>query len=91
MVADAIGLTAEFKEVGMVGEPVNESGGQPFVAKDLGPVGKGQVGGDDDRHLLMKSGAELEEQLSPIGGKRDETQFIQDDEVELESGGEELW
>jgi hypothetical protein len=84
-------VVAEFKEMGMVSEPVNESGSQPLVTKDLGPVREGQIGGDDDCHLLMKSGAELEKPLSPIGGKGDEAQFIQDDEVELESGGEEGW
>ena len=43
VVADAMGVAAEFKEMGMVGEPVDESSSEPLGAKDLRPVGKGRL------------------------------------------------
>ena len=48
MVLKAVGLAAKLKDMGMIGQPVNEGGGQPGITKDLRPVGKSEVGGDQD-------------------------------------------
>ena len=48
MIEKAIGLAAEFKDVGMIGEAVDEVGGQAGVPKDLRPVGKGEIGRNDE-------------------------------------------
>ena len=61
-----------------------------FIAKDLGPVGELQVGGDDQGHAFVESGTELEHELSAGGRKRDEAEFVQDNQVVLESGSQEF-
>src|SRR6185437_5980578 len=38
-----------------MGEPVEERGGHLGVTEDRGPPAEGQVGGDDDRGLLIKA------------------------------------
>ena len=45
----------------MVGDAVEHGGGHLGVAEDLGPVGEGEVGGDDDRGNLPYT-------LSFVGG-----------------------
>lgn len=47
-----LGMVAEFEDMGVIGEPVDEGGGQAGVAEDLGPVGKGEIGGEDKRDPL---------------------------------------
>ena len=53
-------------DVTVVGEAVEESGGHLGVAEDGGPFAEGEVGGDDDRGLLIETAHEVEEQL-PAG------------------------
>jgi hypothetical protein len=77
-VTKAIGLAAKFKNMGMISEPVNEGRGQAFITKDLRPVGKSEIGGNDEGNLFVEGRAELKVQLRPGGGERNETQFIQD-------------
>ena len=53
-----------------VREPVEQGGRETFVAEDLGPVGETQIGGDDQRDLLIES-AEQNWKMSwaPVGVK----------------------
>ena len=53
----AIRLTDEFEDVRAVSEPVQESSGEPFIAKDLCPIGKAQIGGEDEGHALVQLAA----------------------------------
>src|SRR6185436_17009253 len=64
--------------------------GQLFTAEELDPIGEFQVGDNDEGHALLQGGAELKHQLGPGGGKRDKAQFIQDDQVLFEGGGQEF-
>jgi len=62
-------IVAGFDDVAVVGETVEQSGGHLCVAEDGGPFGKGEVGGDDDRGLLVELAHEVEEQLADGSGE----------------------
>jgi hypothetical protein len=47
----------------VVGDAVEHGRGHLGVAEDLGPVGEGEVGGDDDRGVLVELVDQMEEQL----------------------------
>ena len=47
----------------MVGEPVEHGCGHLGVAENLRPIGKGEVGRDDDRGVLVELADEVEQQL----------------------------
>ena len=51
---ETIGLADKLNDVSAMGEPVQESQGELLTAKDLGPIGKVQIGGDNDRHPLIQ-------------------------------------
>ncbi len=88
--AKSIRLASEFEHVSLVGEPVEKGSGQSFIAKDLSPVGKAQVGGHDRGYALVQSGAELKDQLRASGGEGDKAQLVQDDELMSERRGQDL-
>ena len=48
----------------MVSEPVEERGGHLGITEDRGPFAEGQVGGDDDRGLLLETADQMEQQLA---------------------------
>lgn len=50
---EAVALTGEDDDVGVVDEPVNESGSQAIIAENGVPLGKLQVGGDDEASPLV--------------------------------------
>jgi len=51
--AEAEGLANEFEDVGVMGQTIQQGGGQPFIAEDLRPVREFQVAGDDQRHAFV--------------------------------------
>ena len=53
----------------MVGEAVQQCSGEPFRAKDLGPLVEGKVGGDQDGATLVALAEDLEEQFRPGVGQ----------------------
>ena len=59
-----------------MGEPINQCDGHSLVVEDLSPCGKGQVGGDDQRHPRMLARAELERQLGALFSERYEPEFV---------------
>ena len=64
-----------------MGEPVQQSCRQGSIAKDPGPFGKGQVGGDQQRSLLVTIGKDLIQQLCSCFREWDVAEFIEDDQV----------
>ena len=64
--------------------------GQSLVTEDLGPVGEFQVGSHDQGDPFVQGRAELEHQLGPGGGKGDEAQLIQHNELLFEGGRQEF-
>ena len=65
-----------------MGEPVQQGAGQPLRAEDLRPLVEGQVGGDQDGPSLVALAEDLEEELGPGLGERDEAQLIDDQQLE---------
>ena len=51
---EAIGVVAGFDDVAVMGEPVEQRGGELGVDEDVGPFGEHQVGGDDHAGVLVE-------------------------------------
>ena len=81
-------LADEFQDGGSIREPIQPGRGQAFVAKDLGPLGKAPMGGEDQGHPFVEGRAELKQQMRPGGSERDEAQLVHHDEVLLERRGQ---
>jgi hypothetical protein len=62
--------------VRLVGEPIEHCLAEPCVGEDLGPLGEGQVGGDDDGGLLGSLCDDLEQQLGGDLGQWNVAKFI---------------
>jgi len=73
----------------MVRETIKQRGGQTLIAKDLHPIGELEIGGNDQSEAFIKFRAEGEERLCAIFLEGDETQFIQNHQIEFEGGGDE--
>ncbi len=56
-------LAGELKDGGMVNQAVDRRHGRHWVFEDLVPLREHQVGGDDDRLLLIALGEEMKEDL----------------------------
>ena len=63
-VLEAPAVVAGLDDVAVVSEPVEERGGHLGITEDRGPFAEGQVGGDDDRGLLLETADQMEQQLA---------------------------
>jgi hypothetical protein len=54
-------FVAGLYDLAMVGEPIEESRRHLGVAKDAGPFGEGEVGGDENGCALVKSADGMEQ------------------------------
>ena len=63
-------------------ETVQQGTGQPLRAEDLGPLVKGQVGGDQNRTSLVSLTEDLEEELRAGLGEWDEAKLVDDEQLE---------
>ncbi len=87
--AEAVRLTHKFNDMPFVREPADQGVCHFLVPKNRIPVTKTQVASDDDRHALVEVTDELKEHLCPFTINREESQFIQDQQIELDKlGGE---
>src|SRR4051794_31776754 len=59
-VFEAPALVSGFDDVAVMGEAIEHGRGHLGVAEDLGPVGEGEVGGDDDQGVLVELADEVE-------------------------------
>jgi hypothetical protein len=87
--SEAIGLAEQFNNVRMVRETIKQRGGQSFIAKDLHPISKLEIGGDDQSKAFIQFRAEGKERLRAVLGEGDETEFIQNHQIEFEGRGDE--
>jgi len=55
---------AGLDDVAVVGQPVEHGGGHLGIAKHLGPIGEGQVGGDQQGGVLVELADQMEQQLA---------------------------
>jgi hypothetical protein len=74
--------------VRLIGEPIEHSLAEPCVGEDLGPLGEGQVGGDDDGGLLGSLCDDLEQQLGSDLGQWNVAKFIDDDQFHAGPAGQ---
>ena len=65
----------------MMCQAVEQRGGHLGVAKDGWPFAEGEVGGDDDRGVLVEPAHEVEEQLPAGLSEGQVAEFVEDDEV----------
>ena len=77
---DAVAGSFEGDDVGVVDDSVDHRRGDGGLAEDLSPAGERQVGGQDDRGLLVSGGDELEEQVGRFGVEGDVADLVDDDE-----------
>jgi len=62
--------------VTVVGQAIEQSGGQLLVAEDLDLFAESQIGGDDSRASLIALGEQVEEQLATGTLERHEAQLV---------------
>ena len=81
-VAEAVAVAVHLQDMDGVGETVQQRAGEAFRAKYFGPLIEGQVGGDQDGAPLLALAEDLEEQFRSGGGQRDDTQLVDDQQVQ---------
>jgi hypothetical protein len=64
-----------------VGEAVEQGAGETLGAEDLGPVLKGEIGGNHQTLAFVSAADYLEEEFCPCLGKRHVPQFVQHEEL----------
>ena len=62
----------------MVQDAVQNGGGNGDIGKNLIPLGKGLVGGENSRCLLVASGNELKKQICPLNVHKKIADFVND-------------
>lgn len=60
----------------------SQHGGHLGIAEHGGAIAEGEVGGDDDRGLLVEHADQMEQELSAGSGERQVAQFIEDHQIE---------
>jgi hypothetical protein len=61
--SEAVGVGPRLKDVGAVGDAVEQRLAEAGVGDDLGPLGEGQIGGQDHGGFLGAFGDHLEQEL----------------------------
>ena len=72
---------AGLDDVVMVGQAVEHGSGHLGIAEDLRPIGECQVGGDEQRGVLVEFADQVEQQLAAGLAERQIAEFIDDDEI----------
>ena len=87
-VAEASGAVLEppafiagLEDVAVMRQPVEQCGGHLGVAEHRGPLPEREVGGDDDRGLLVEPADQVEQELTAGLSERQVAKFVEDDEV----------
>src|SRR3546814_4442115 len=65
-----------------MGEPIEQRGRHLGVAEHGRPFAEREVGGDDDRGVLVKSADQMEQQLPASARERQIAQFVEDQQIE---------
>ena len=66
---EAVAVAVHLQDVNVVGESVQQRPGEPFGAEHVGPLVKGEVGGDQDGAPFVALAEDLEEQFRAGGGQ----------------------
>ena len=81
-VLKAPAFVSGFDDFAVMGEPVEQCRDHLGVAEDARPLGKGQIGGEEDRGTLVERADQVKEKLSAGLGERPISEFVEHDEVE---------
>ena len=79
-VANAVTGTAGHEDVGVLGEAIEEGGGELVVAEDAVPLAEGEVGRDDGGGALVTGGEDVEEQFAAGLLEGDEAELVEQQE-----------
>lgn len=84
LLTEAVRGSHKFEDRGAMGEPIQQGGRHALIAAhDGGPLGKAQIGRNNDRDPLVEGGADLEQELGSGRGKRQKPQLVQDNQLVL--------
>jgi hypothetical protein len=79
-----IGIAASGEDMGIMGQPIEQSGGKLFVGKDLDPLGERQIGSDDCGTPLVTPSQQIQQQLSGGVLEWDQAYDRRADEISLD-------
>ena len=65
----------------MVRQPIEHGGCHFGVAENLRPIGKGEIGCDQQRRVLIELADQVEQQLAASLAERQVAEFVDDDEI----------
>ena len=88
-VFEAVAVAVGLDDVDAVGDAVEERAGHTLVAEYVGPVLKGQVGGEENALAFVGAAYDLEEEFGAGLGKRDIAELVEDEQVEFGQAVEE--
>src|SRR3990172_4515023 len=80
-VLEAPAGVAGLDDVAMVSEAVEHGGGHLGITEDLGPIGEGEIGGDQQGCVLVELADQMEQQLTAGLAERQVSKFIDDNEI----------
>ena len=68
-------------DVAVVRQPIEHGGCHFGVAENLRPIGKGEIGCDQQRRVLIELADQVEQQLATSLAERQVAEFVDDDEI----------
>ena len=80
-VLEAPAFVAGLDDLAVMGQAIEQGRRHLRVPEDARPFAKVEVGGDDDRGLLVEMADQMEQELPASSGRRADSQFIEDGEV----------
>ena len=80
-VLEAPAGVAGLDDVAVVGQPIEHGGCHFGVAEHLRPIGEGEIGGDEQRRVLVELADQVEQQLAAGLAERQIAEFVDDDEI----------
>jgi len=80
MLAQPIAGACDLDDDGVVEQPVKQGGGDDGIAKDLSPLGKAAVGGEDHRALFVAGIDELKGEIASAVHDRQITDLVDDEQ-----------
>jgi hypothetical protein len=72
---------AGLDDIAVVGQAVEHGGRHLGVAEDLRPIAERQIGGNQQRRVLVKLADQMEQQLAAGLAERQVAEFVDDDDV----------
>ena len=78
-----VAVVASFKNVAMMGQPVQKRSGQFCIAEHISPFRKAQIGGDNHTGSFLQFAEQMKQQCTARPAERQVAEFIQNDEISM--------